>query len=61
MIKATVDFVADSRQIKAGQEIKQDTLSADTLLQSLFEKGLVVETEPKKDNPAPKAGKGKSK
>ena len=65
MLKATIDFVADGRHIKAGDEIKPDTLSADTLLQPLIDKGWIVNVEPekvesKKAVPVHKAGKKKT-
>jgi hypothetical protein len=64
MLKAVIDFEADGRQIKAGQEILPDTLSADTLLQPLIDKGCLVyveaeKTASKKSEPAHKAGKEK--
>jgi hypothetical protein len=65
MIKAVIDFVADGRHIKAGDEIGPDTLTADTLLQSLFDKGWIVRVEPlkvesEKAVPVHKTGKKKT-
>jgi hypothetical protein len=65
MIKSVRDFVADGRHIKAGDEIGPDTLSADTLLQNLFDRGWVVNMEPlkvasEKAVPVHKTGKKKT-
>jgi hypothetical protein len=63
MIKAVKDFVEDGRQIKAGDEIKPDTFTADTLLDTLFLQGWIVEVKPEKNDsesrPAHKTAKAK--
>lgn len=61
MIKAVVDFTWAGVTVQAGDEIKPDTFDADVLLVELFQKGLIAETVIKHDEPAVKAGKGKSK
>lgn len=60
MLKATQDFEYASVVVKAGDEIVPGTFEADQI-PSLLRLELVVETEIKHEDPAPKSGKGKSK
>ena len=60
MLKAKEDFKYVDTLIKKGDEVKPDMFEAEEL-NVLLSHGMVVDTEVKKVEPAPKTGKEKSK